>query len=244
MHTSLKTVAGLLVLAALAAPALAGKKGHSSWTQTWSSDSDQRDFAYALVEPSDDGGSLTLTGLESDRDELLRLRDRIDGTFVWIRSGSKRALIRDEAMVERAQEIMSPEIELNRSSGRLGGVQGSLGGTQGELGAEQGRLGERQARLGVAQARLAMRAAGKSMTPAQRREWQREMDELSAEQEELAGLQERLARKQEAMGEDQERLGAEQSRFAEHRKEVCAQVRREMKEFLADATARGLTEKP
>jgi hypothetical protein len=244
MHPSFKAVAGLLAVAALAAPALAGKNGQTSWNTSWSSDSEQRDFAYALVEPTDEGGSLTMTGLESDKDDVLRLRDRIEGSFVWIRSGSKRALIRDQGMVERAQEIMAPEIELNRSSGSLGGVQGDLGGTQGELGAEQGRLGARQARLGQEQARLALRAAGKSMTAAQRREYERRMDELSAEQEELSAMQERLGRKQAAMGKDQERLGAEQSRFAEHRKEVCAQVQREMREFLADASAKGLTEKP
>jgi len=99
MRGALWLGAGALLAMVVASPALAGGKADSSWNEIWTSDSSYRDFAYALFEPTEEGGSLMLTGLAADRSEVLKLARHTTETFVWVRSGKERWLIRDAAAV-------------------------------------------------------------------------------------------------------------------------------------------------
>jgi bla regulator protein BlaR1 len=235
MNRSFRLGLGMLALGVLAGPARAG-----SWSESWTSDSSYRQFAYALVQPDEDeGGASILAGTEADHSELKRQSGRIEGAFVWMRSGSKRYVIQDPALVARAKDILEPEAEMNLNQGKLGEMQGNLGQLQGELGQEQGKLGARQARLAERQAKLAGLEARTSPDVATRDQIQRLKAEIDAEQEELGRAQANLGEKQGKMGKDQERLGAEQKRAGEHRAEVTARIRAQMRSLLDDAIRSG-----
>jgi hypothetical protein len=207
---------GILVAAGLMATTVMAKE--SSWSQTWTSDSEHMDFAYGLVEQTETGGALNLSGTSDDRDALLRQREKTDGTFVWLRSGSKRYLVTDAATVARAKEILAPEIELSRNQSQLGEVQSRLGSTQSQLGVEQGRVGVRQAQIGQELARIARERVQPGTSAARQDELDREAAALAAEMDELGRAQDNLGSKQTRMGEDQSKLGDEQTRDAELRK--------------------------
>lgn len=227
-------------LAALALGLLAGPAGAGSWTTTWSSDSEYPELAYALVQPTaDDGGFSILAGLEGDRDELKRETARIEGSFVWMRVGRKRYVIQDKALVARAKDILEPEARISLNQGKLGEMQGHLGEAQGQLGEEQGRLGERQARLAERQARLAELEARRNVDAATRELIERLKKEIDDEQEEIGRAQNRLGSQQEKMGRDQSKLGLELQRAGQHRSEVVARIRVQMRSLLAEAIASG-----
>ena len=234
---------GVLVLgmaSLLASSAFAGGSSHDSWNEVWSSDSSFPDFAYALVEPTASGGSLTLTGQESDRAEVLRQHKRTPGAFVWFRSGKERYLLQDPAAIAQAKEILEPELALNREQSRLGDLQSDIGDTQSKIGDEQSRIGDEQARLGDRQAALADKAVDASAGGSRRQAYEREQQEIAQQQEELGRAQARLGEMQARVGLDQAKLGAEQEKFGAHRKEVQASVRSQMRTFLATARANGL----
>ena len=228
---------GILMTLLLIAAPVAAKE--TSWTQTWTSDSDQTDFAYALVEKTEHGGSMLVSGTEDDKEALVRLRDRSGDTFVWLRSGSRRYLVQDEATVARAKEILGPEIEISRSQSQLGELQARLGTTQADVGIEQGNIGVRQAQLGMELARVALERARPGTSAARDQELEREGAALAAELEELSRAQDNLGAKQARMGDDQTKLGDAQTREAERRKQIYATTRSQMKGLLEQAIASG-----
>jgi len=58
-----------------------GGKNHESWNEVWTSDVAFRDIADSLVEPAATGGSLMLTGHESNRGGALRQHRRTSGAL-------------------------------------------------------------------------------------------------------------------------------------------------------------------
>jgi hypothetical protein len=232
---------GLLAAGLVSSPATA--KGNQEWNSVWTSDSEFRDFAYALVEPTPRGGSLVLTGSDRDRDEVLRQGKRVLGPFVWIRSNKDRYLIRDAATIAGVKEVLEPELRLNGQESRLGDMQARIGDMQASLGDEQAKLGDRQAELGDRQARLADRVEDAGAGGSRQKSYDREQLELSEAQAELGRAQGRLGEKQEMIGREQSKLSAEQGRFSRNRAEVQAKVRADMRVFLQRARAQGLAEK-
>jgi hypothetical protein len=230
---------GLAIMTTLLLVASSASAKNTSWSQTWTSDSEHKEFAYALLERTEDGGSLSLWGTERDKEELMSKRDQADDSFVWMRSGSMRYLVTDAATIARAREIMGPELEISRSQSQLGVIQSRLGTTQSEVGVEQGHLGVRQAQIGMELARIALERARPGTSVAREDELEREGAALAAELEELSRAQENLGSKQSHMGDDQSKLGDAQTREAERRKEVCAAVRSQMKGLLSQAIASG-----
>ena len=218
----------------LAAPVMA-----ENWSQSWTSDSDGREFAYALLDRTDDGGSMVLNGNDADRKDVLALRDRSEGTFVWIRSGKKRYVVRDAATIAKVREIMAPEIELARSSGELGQLQGGLGQAQSTVGAEQGHVGARQGEIGQRLAEIATERIGLDEKSSRAKELDRERDALEDEMEQLSRAQDNLGEKQTRMGADQSKLGELQSKRLEAHKEVYAKVRADMKDLLRASIGNG-----
>src|SRR3954447_11055187 len=68
-----------------------------------------------------------------------------DAPMLYVRQNGVAYVIRDPALLRRAEAIMKPQQELGARQGELGRQQGELGGRQGELGAEQARIGARMA---------------------------------------------------------------------------------------------------
>lgn len=135
----------------------------------------------------------TSTTMSGSSDDLRRARTQRRGreAMLYVRRGGASYVIRDAAMLGRAQAIFAP--------------QDALGERQSELGAQQSALGDRQSALGAQQAEIGARMAGASAGRA---------DALSREQEALASRQEVLSREQEALGRRQAALGREQERLA------------------------------
>jgi len=230
---------GLAIITTLLLVASPAAAKETSWSQTWTSDSDHMDFAYALLEKTENGGSLSLWGTEDDKEDVMSRRDRAETSFVWMRSGSKRYLVTDAATIARAREIMGPELEISQHQSQLGEIQGRLGTAQSDVGVEQGHLGVRQGQIGMELARIALERARPGTSAARDEELEREGAALASELEELSRAQENLGSKQSRMGDDQSKLGDAQSLEAERHKEVSDQVRSQMKGLLSQAIASG-----
>jgi hypothetical protein len=218
---------------------MAGPAMAENWSQTWTSNSDKQDFAYALLERTDEGGTLVINGTENDRNAVLKLRDRSDGTFVWIRNGKTRYVVRDAASIAKAREILAPELELAKTSGEIGKLQGGLGHAQSTVGVEQGHIGVRQGQIGVRLAQIGLERIGLEPKSSRAKELDREEEELQEEMEQLSRAQENLGETQSRMGQDLSKLGEMQSKRAEAHEDVYAKVRTDMKHYLRDAIGNG-----
>jgi hypothetical protein len=146
-------------------------------------------MSYVLMTGHD--GSTVTYGSTDDFSRAEALRGGASG-LLFVRLDGAAYVIRDPALLRRAEAIMHPQEVLGRLQGELGRHQGELGRLQSELGAEQGRLG-------------ALMAAS---TP-------RQMAELGAQQGELGSRQSALGGEQGILGQRQGELGREQARLAE-----------------------------
>jgi len=174
----------------------------------------------ALAEPADrltyvllDGSSDAM--MSGSTDDVRRARALSTGQagLLYVRENGAAYVIRDRAILGRAEAILAPQKELGRRQGALGKQQGELGHQQGALGAEQARIG----RLMV------------NSTPAQ-------MGELGRQQGELGRRQSALGEQQAALGRQQGALGHEQARLAE-----AAQG--QFRALLSEAIHRGLAQR-
>lgn len=141
------------------------------------------DLSYVLV--TSHGSTMSGSSDDFRRAEHYRAGS---APLLYVRQDGRAYVIRDAAILQRAEAIMKPQQDL----GELGAQQGELGSRQGALGAEQGRLGARMA----------------DSTP-------RQMAELGRQQGELGRRQAELGRQQAALGERQAALGREQARLVQ-----------------------------
>lgn len=167
-------------------------------------------LSYVLLTGSD--GSAMMSG-STDDIRLARSLQSGGAPLLYVRQDGTAYVIRDPAILHRAQEIMRPQQELGRRQGELGKQQGELGRRQGELGREQGRLGRM-----MADARV------------------RELGDLGRQQGELGRQQAQLGAQQAALGEKQAALGREQARLAELAKP-------QFRGLVADAIRRGAAQR-
>jgi len=112
--------------------------------------------------------------------------------LLFVRENGAAYVIRDPAILQRAEAIMAPQRELGKRQGALGRQQGELGRQQGALGRQQGELGRQ-----MADARV------------------REVGDLARQQAELGRQQAALGAQQAALGQRQAALGREQARASQ-----------------------------
>lgn len=173
------------------------------------------------AQPTDRLSYVLLTGsdgsamMSASTDDIRRARALQAGSaaLLYVRQDGAAYVIRDPAILRRADAIMAPQRALGRAQGVLGKQQGELGGRQGALGAEQGRLGTLMA----------------NSTP-------RQMGELGRQMGELGHRQAALGEQQAALGRRQAALGREQARLAELAKP-------QFRALVADAIRRGLAQR-
>ena len=158
------------------------------------------------------GSTTTMSGSTDDVRRAERLRAG-NAPLLYVREGGTAYVVRDAALLRRAEAIMAPQNELGRRQGVLGKQQGELGRRQGLLGAEQGRLGARMA----------------NSTP-------RQMAELGRQQAELGRQQGALGTQQGELGRRQGELGKEQGRLAK-----LAQP--QFRALVAEAIKRGVAQR-
>lgn len=240
-------------VAAPDAPVAPAAPAGNSWF--WSSDDDGEPVVY--VRGDQKIGFHTSTG-DSRRIEALR---RGDEPLLWFVRDGEEYVVRDPALLARAEAAWQPVMELGRAQGELGGEQGELGGEQGELGAEQGRLGAEQARLAAEQARLAAASTAASLEQAaaemeggkdaearhrlrtERREQAVKMRALAEEERALAESQRALARQQRALAAQQRALAEKQRALAERQREASKQAEAELDRILDEALRTGKAER-
>lgn len=167
-------------------------------------------LSYVLFTGNDD--SAMMSGSTDDVTRARALRSA-HAPLLYVRDHGAAYVIRDPALLRRAEEIMRPQRELGDRQGELGRQQGELGRRQGALGAEQGRLGARMADTRV-----------------------REVDALSRQQAELGRQQAVLGVQQSALGQRQAELGRQQERAAE-----LAQP--QFRALVAEALHRGVAQR-
>ena len=153
--------------------------------------------------------------MSGSTDDIRRARALQAGKapLLFVRQDGVAYVIRDPAILRRAEAIMLPQREIGRRQGALGAQQGELGRRQGKLGAEQGRL-----------ARLMLDS------PA------RQMGEFGRQQGELGRQQGELGRQQGILGQQQAALGRHQARLAQAAKP-------KLRALIADAIRRGVAQR-
>ena len=175
---------------------------------------------YAYTASTDGLSYVLLTGdgsnmMSGSTDDIRRARALQAGKapLLFVRQDGVAYVIRDPAILRRAEAIMLPQREIGRRQGALGAQQGELGRKQGKLGAEQGRL-----------ARLMLDS------PA------RQMGEFGRQQGELGRQQGELGRQQGILGQQQAALGRHQARAAQAAKP-------KLRALIADAIRRGVAQR-
>ena len=207
-------VAWLLpVLALPIAPvAFAGSHSHST-SYSYITDGDDRlSFAYGLVDPEHDQISGT-TGSDDWR-SLERLREHETGMVLWFRIDGRSYLVRDPAILARADEIMTPMRDIGGQQGRLGGRMGRMAGDIARL---ESQLDDHD-------------GAGREELDRQRAEFGRQQEAIEREMSELSRQQDVLGRQQAELGRQQEALGRQQEKLA---REANSQMRRLVDDALA-----------
>jgi len=124
------------------------------------------DHSYVVMTAG--GDTSTINGSTDDYQRAKAYRQGGEG-LIYFRQGGATYLVRDAAMLRRAEAILGPQRELGKRQGALGRKQGELGRRQGALGAQQAQaslsgpeaaahrvaeLGRQQAELGAQQAAL------------------------------------------------------------------------------------------
>jgi hypothetical protein len=216
--------------------------GASSKSRSYSygyNDDVERDFYWALVQPQDDGvNTIGSTDRRATRVIHEAARESKE-PFLYVRVDGRDRLIRDAALIEKADEIVEPMQVLGKKMGELGGRQGQLGGQQGRLGARQGQLGARQGLLAGRNSQIASKMASRSRRGLDTADLEAEQRKLEAEQEALSEEMGELGRQQEALGEKQSVLGAEQERYGKQMQTVNRQVESEIRELTEKAIQAG-----
>jgi hypothetical protein len=162
----------------------------AQWVVAHPSDRQASDrLNYVLFTGNDDS-----TMMSGSSDDVSRARAYRAGhaPLLYVREGGTAYVIRDAALLRRAQAIMEPQRQLGERQGELGRKQGELGSRQAALGAEQGRLGALMA----------------NSTPGQ-------MASLAERQAALGEHQSSLGAQQAELGDRQAELGRQQEHLAE-----------------------------
>lgn len=190
-----------LALAMAPLPALAAHTAES-----WPSNG----LSYVLM--TGDDHHAMMSGSTDDYNRARAYRSG-NAPMLYVRQDGAAYVIRDAALLRRAEAIMAPQQELGRRQGALGRQQGELGRRQGALGREHGRLG----RL-MADARV------------------REVGTIGRQQGELGRQQGALGVQQAALGRQQAELGREQARLAKL-------AEPQFRALVAEAIQRGVTQR-
>lgn len=213
----------LIVLLATPLAACASSHTHVRHAHDFQWVTDDADgFGWAVI----DGESDCMNGTMGERVHASLARAaRAGGTPVlWLRVDGRDWIVRDRAMVDRAEAVLQPMRELGRKMGALGSEMGKLGAKQGRHGAELGRLAAKRAVLDVRLATAGLGDDEEDLGEHERMELERERLELEREQarcersrartemhdvgdrmEETGRRMEEMGRRMEALGERAER---------------------------------------
>jgi DNA repair ATPase RecN len=212
----------------------------SSYSYGWSSDDEKRQsFAYVLVHRGGESSGMTGSGNASDWQDVARLKEKLDGEFLWARLDDRRYVIDDPDVIQRVEDAFAPQTELGKHQSEIGSMQSRLGEQQSQLGERQSQLGAQQSLIGEEQARLATEMARRSQRRMSADDLERRSEALADQMDELGRAQERLSSLMEPLSEQQEKLGAQMEELSRQMAQISQQATREVRELIDAAIHEG-----
>ena len=213
---------------------------HRGFWYRYGYDDEQR---FVIVSGKSNG--FTMSGSGEDARHAERLKQRIQGDFIWFERDEKSYIIRDQATVDRARQLWAPQEELGKKQAALGKQQEALGKQQEELGqrmqAVRVKVPDMTAELDKLKAEL--QQLGPDATVEQIGRIQSEIGRLQSKigriQSDAGDQQGKVGEEMGALGEKQGELGRQQGELGRQQGELAEKANREMKQLLDDAIKKG-----
>jgi beta-lactamase regulating signal transducer with metallopeptidase domain len=219
-----------------------------------------RDYAWIILSKN---GKMHMNGWGEDA-ALARRQQHGSEPLLWARRAGEQFVIRDPALIAKAQDLFEPvsrlgaqqaavgrqQAALGRREAEMGARQGAIGARQGEIGAEQAAVGAQQAALAAEEASIARQQAygGGQMVKApdherryreldaQMKAYEQRAHELEQQMDALRQPMEDLAKQMEPLARQQQDLGAQMETLA-------AQAEANMRKLIDQAIAEGKAER-
>ena len=212
----------------------------SGYSYAYGFDDQQR---FVIVSGKMDG--FTMSGSSEDARHVEKLRKQIPGDFIWFQRDEKSYIVRDQATIDRARQLWTPQEELGKKQEELGKQQEALGKQQEALGARMQevrvKVPDMTAELDKLKAEL--RQLGPNATMEQMGNLQSEIGELQSKmgeiQSEAGDAQGKIGQEMGALGEKQGKLGEQQGELGRQQGELAEKATKEMKKLLDDAIKDG-----
>ena len=193
--------------------------------------------------------SVIMSGSSEDAEHAKALRSKISGDFIWFERDEKPYIIRDQATVQRAEQLWQPVQELGRQQEALGKQQELLGQTQENIGRQMESVRVKVPDLSKDMQELEAKMKQLSAnggTVEQIGELQSEIGELQSRVGEIqsqAGRQQsEIGRQQGELGRKQGELGRQQGELGRRQGELSRRASLQMRQLLDEAVARGLAQ--
>ncbi len=188
-------------------------------------DKDKERFGWALVR---DGHNSSSDLGSEDMDEI---KDRYGDTFLYIRDGDERWVIRDRGLMRRAEGSLKPIEEAGREIGHAVGakVGYSMSRTHGSR--EKARVARQISRLDSRIARLSERGEDTEQLERDRQELQEKLEELKNDRRQRHDDEEREAE-----------LDAATERASRHMREATRKLNKDLRDILREAKSRHLAD--
>lgn len=202
---------------------------------------------FAIVTKGSD--SVIMSGSSEDAAHAKALRSKIPGDFIWFERDEKPYIIRDEATVQKAEQLWQPVQELGRQQEALGKKQEALGKQQEALGTKMEtvrvKIPDLSGEMDKLKAEIKQLSANGG-TIEQIGDLQSEIGELQSRigevQSQTSSQQGEIGREQGELGRKQGELGQQQGELGARQGELSRQAARQMKQLLDDAISRGLAQ--
>lgn len=219
--------------------ASSGNRDRGFWYR-YGYDDEQR---FVIV--SGKSAAFTMSGTGEDARHVEKLKQRIQGDFIWFERDEKSYIIRDQATVDRARQLWAPQEELGKKQAVLGKQQEALGKQQEELGqrmqAVRVKVPDMTAELDKLKAEL--QQLGPDATVEQVGRIQSEIGRLQSKvgriQSDAGDEQGKIGEEMGALGEKQGELGRQQGELGRQQGELAEKANQEMKLLLDDAIKKG-----
>lgn len=216
---------------------------HRGFWYRYGYDDEQR---FVIVSGKSD--AFTMSGSGEDARHAERLKQRIQGDFIWFERDEKSYIIRDQATVERARQLWAPQEELGKKQAALGKQQEALGKQQEELGkrmqAVRVKVPDMTAELDKLKAEL--QQLGPDATVEQVGRIQSEIGRLQSKigriQSDAGDEQGKVGEEMGALGAKQGELGRQQGELGRQQGELAEKANREMKQLLDEAIKKGIAQ--
>jgi len=214
---------------ALFTPALSRTAVAGSYSYGFDQDKDV--LHWAIVD-EDRNSSSNLSELE-DLDDL---KAQYGSTFLYIRDGDERYVIKDRGMMQRVREAMKPITEAGREIGKAVGAKVSYSMRRSGYARERARMERQLARVERRLARLPDEGDDAEDQDQERQELENERQELQNQLDQLKDDR----RERHASEEQQAELDAATERASRHMREATRNLDRQLRAILKEAKSRNI----